>query len=46
MSPNEEIPTYGGYFTYLKEAAIEAYIGELDETNEETPQWNQHHLYQ
>ena len=26
MSPKEEIPRHAGYFTYLKEAALEAYI--------------------
>ena len=32
MSPNEEIPRHEGYFTYLKEAALEAYIDyNLDE---------------
>ena len=26
LSPKEDVPRSGGYFTYLKERAIEAYI--------------------
>lgn len=33
LSPNEEVPKFGGYFTYIKERAIEAYIDYNDEEN-------------